>query len=70
MRAIRGSEPTVIVLAGDGATLDVVGRLVYSVRQARAEAQVVEYRHATPVSGKHAMHALGHAAVARTVQEC
>jgi hypothetical protein len=59
VRAIRGSEPTVIVLAGDGATLDVVGRLVYSARHARTEARVVEYRHATPVSGKHAVHALG-----------
>jgi hypothetical protein len=59
VRAIRGSDPAVIVLAGDGATLDVVGRLVYSARHARSGARVVEYRHATPVSGKHAVHALG-----------
>ena len=59
VRAIRGSDPAVIVLAGDGATLDVLGRLVYAGRHARSGARVVEYRHATPVTGRHSVPSLG-----------
>ena len=59
VRAVRGSRPTAVVLAGAEATLDVVGRLVYATRRARSESLVFEYRNATPVSGSHAIPPLG-----------
>jgi DNA-binding transcriptional MerR regulator len=59
VRAIRGSAPAAMVLAGADATLDVVGRLVYAVRRAGSEAMLFEYRRATPVSGGHSIPSLG-----------
>lgn len=59
VRAMRGSTPSAVVLAGADATLDVVGRLVYAVRRAGSAAVLFEYRNATPVSGKHAIPSLG-----------
>ena len=59
VRAVRGSQPTAVVLAGADATLDVVGRLVYATRRARSESIVFEYRNATPVSGNHGIPSLG-----------
>jgi DNA-binding transcriptional MerR regulator len=64
VRAIRGSQPAAVVLAGADATLDVVGRLVYAIRRAGSAAMVFEYRNATPVSGKHAIPSLGTAPTA------
>jgi len=58
-RALRGSKPAAIVLAGTGATLDVVGRIVYAARHAGSSARVLEYRDATPVAGKHSVPSLG-----------
>ncbi|MGI8804381.1 MAG: MerR family transcriptional regulator [Thermoleophilaceae bacterium] len=58
-RALRGSKPAAIVLAGTGATLDVVGRIVYAARHAAPGARVLEYRDATPVAGKHSVPSLG-----------
>ena len=58
-RALRGSKPAAIVLAGKDATLDVVGRIVYAARQATPGARVLEYRDATPVAGKHSVPSLG-----------
>jgi MerR family transcriptional regulator, light-induced transcriptional regulator len=58
-RAMRALEPTALILCGSGATLDVVGRLVYSSRQLGSEAPVFEYRDAMPVSGSHAIRSLG-----------
>ena len=59
-RAMRALEPTAaLVLAGDGATLDIVGRLVYCARQVGSDAQVFDYRDAMPVSGSHAVRSLG-----------
>ena len=43
VRAIRATSPRAVVLCGAEATLDVVGRLVYSVRQVGADARVLEY---------------------------
>lgn len=60
-RAIRALDPATVVLAGSGATLDVLGRLVYATRNTAPHAQVAEYRDATPVSGGHAVPTLGHA---------
>jgi MerR family transcriptional regulator, light-induced transcriptional regulator len=58
-RAMRALEPSALVLCGNGATLDVVGRLVYTARQLNSEAPVFEYRDAMPVSGKHSIRSLG-----------
>jgi len=58
-RAMRATSPRAVVLCGADATLDVVGRLVYSVRQTGSGARVLEYRDATPVSGTHSIPSLG-----------
>ena len=58
-RAMRALDPAALVVCGTGATLDVVGRLVYSVRQVGSRAPVFEYREAMPVSGTHAIPSLG-----------
>jgi MerR family transcriptional regulator, light-induced transcriptional regulator len=58
-RAMRALDPTALVLCGTGATLDVVGRLVYSVRQLGSSAPLFEYRGAMPVSGSHNIPSLG-----------
>jgi hypothetical protein len=58
-RAMRALDPTALVVCGSGATLDVVGRLVYAVRHTGSSARVYEYREAMPVSGSHAIPSLG-----------
>jgi MerR family transcriptional regulator, light-induced transcriptional regulator len=58
-RAMRALEPAALVLCGSGATLDIVGRLVYCARQLGSGAPVFEYRDAMPVSGSHAIRSLG-----------
>jgi DNA-binding transcriptional MerR regulator len=58
-RAMRALEPSALVLCGSGATLDVVGRLVYGVRHMGSEAPLLEYRGAMPVSGTHNVPSLG-----------
>ncbi len=58
-RAMRAVEPSALVLCGSGATLDVVGRLVYGVRQMGSQAPLLEYRGAMPVSGSHNVPSLG-----------
>jgi hypothetical protein len=58
-RAVRAVDPMALVLCGAGATLDVVGRLVYSMRQIGTEARLYEYRGAMPVSGSHSIPSLG-----------
>jgi hypothetical protein len=59
VRAMRAMSPAALVVCGHAATLDVVGRLVYSVRQTGSQAKVFEYRDAMPVSGSHAIPSLG-----------
>ena len=58
-RALRALEPSALILCGSGATLDVVGRLVYCARQVGSGAPVFEYRDAMPVSGSHAIRSIG-----------
>jgi hypothetical protein len=58
-RAMRALDPTALVVCGSGATLDVVGRLVYAVRHTGSSARVYEYREAMPVAGSHAIPSLG-----------
>jgi len=59
VRALRARDPTAFVFCGAAATLDVVGRLVYTVRQVGSAAPVFEYREAMPVSGDHGIPSLG-----------
>lgn len=59
-RAMRALNPTALVLCGNGATLDVVGRLVYAVRQHGSTAPLYEYRGSMPVTGSHSIPSLGH----------
>jgi hypothetical protein len=47
------------VFCGGEATLEVVGRLVYTVRQVGSVAPVFEYREAMPVTGDHGIPSLG-----------
>jgi MerR family transcriptional regulator, light-induced transcriptional regulator len=59
VRAMRALDPTAFVFCGGEATLEVVGRLVYTVRQVGSAAPVFEYREAMPVTGEHAIPSLG-----------
>ena len=58
-RAMRALDPAVLVLCGSGATLDAVGRLVYSVRQTGSRALLHEYRGSMPVRGGHNVPSIG-----------
>ncbi len=58
-RAMRAVEPTAFVLCGGEATLDVVGRLVYTVRHVGSGAPVFEYREAMSVADRHGIPTLG-----------
>ena len=58
-RAMRALDPTVLVLCGSSATLDAVGRLVYSVRQTGSQVPLHEYRGSMPVTGEHKVPSLG-----------
>jgi hypothetical protein len=63
VRAIRALDPVAFVFCGGEATLEVVGRLVYTVRQVGSAAPVFEYREAMPVTGDHGIPSLGSAPV-------
>jgi MerR family transcriptional regulator, light-induced transcriptional regulator len=63
VRAIRALDPTAFVFCGGDATLDIVGRLVYTVRQVGSAAPVFEYREAMPVTGEHGIPSLGSAPI-------
>ena len=63
VRAIRALDPTAFVFCGGEATLDVVGRLVYAIRQGGSAAPVFEYRESMPVAGEHGIPSLGAAPV-------
>jgi MerR family transcriptional regulator, light-induced transcriptional regulator len=59
VRAMRALDPIAFVFCGGEATLEVVGRLVYTIRQVGSAAPVFEYRESMPVSGDHAIPSLG-----------
>jgi MerR family transcriptional regulator, light-induced transcriptional regulator len=63
VRAIRALDPTAFVFCGGDASLDIVGRLVYTVRQVGSVAPVFEYREALPVTGDHGIPSLGTAPI-------
>jgi len=58
-RAMRALDPVAFVFCGGGADLEVVGRLVYTVRQVGSAAPVFEYRESMPVTGDHSIPTLG-----------
>ena len=62
-RAMRALDPAVLVLCGSGATLDSVGRLVYSVRQTGSRAPLHEYRSSMPVTGGHNVPSIGNSPI-------
>jgi DNA-binding transcriptional MerR regulator len=59
VRAVRPLDPTAFVFSGGQATLDVLGRLVYTVRQVGSAAPVFEYREAMAVTSDHGIPSLG-----------
>jgi DNA-binding transcriptional MerR regulator len=63
VRAIRALDPTAFVFCGGEASLEVVGRLVYTVRQVGSVAPVFEYRQTMPAPGDHGIPSLGTAPV-------
>ena len=56
---MRALDPIAFVFCGGGADLEVVGRLVYTVRQVGSAAPVFEYRESMPVTGDHSIPTLG-----------
>jgi DNA-binding transcriptional MerR regulator len=63
-RAVRALDPAALVLAGRGATLDQLGRLVYAARQAANELTVYDFRGAMPETGASTVARLGAGALA------
>jgi DNA-binding transcriptional MerR regulator len=59
VRALPALAPSVVVLAGRSITLDVLGRLVYSVRSVVRGVQVFDFRGAVPDTGASTVRRLG-----------
>jgi hypothetical protein len=57
--ALRALQPSVIVLGGRSASLDVIARLVYTARKSVGDAEVVDYRGALPDTGASTVGRLG-----------
>jgi DNA-binding transcriptional MerR regulator len=57
--ALRALRPSVIVLAGSSASLDIIARLVYAARQCVGDADVFDYRGALPDTGASTVGRLG-----------
>lgn len=57
--ALRALRPGAIVLAGAGASPDVLGRLVYASRQAEPGVDVFDYRGALPETGASTVKRIG-----------
>jgi DNA-binding transcriptional MerR regulator len=58
-RAVRALMPSAVVLTGRRATLDAIGRVVYTVRGIVQEATVFDYRGAVPDTGASTVLRLG-----------
>ncbi len=58
-RALRALTPSAVVLSGRRASLDALGRLVYTTRQAGVATRVFDYRGALPDSGASTVQRLG-----------
>jgi DNA-binding transcriptional MerR regulator len=59
VRALAALEPAALVLTGQRAKLDRLGRLVHAVRRARSGIEVVDYRGALPDTGASTVFRLG-----------
>jgi DNA-binding transcriptional MerR regulator len=57
--ALRALRPSAVVLAGKGAALDALGKLVYASRQAEPGVEVLDYRGALPDTGASTTRRLG-----------
>jgi len=57
--ALRALGPAAVVLTGRRATMDVLGRLVYAVRQAVPQVEVFDFRGALPDTGASTICRLG-----------
>jgi MerR family transcriptional regulator, light-induced transcriptional regulator len=63
-RALRALEPSAVVLTGQRASLDSIGRLVYAIRSVVREVAVFDYRGAVPDTGASTVYRLGESPVA------
>jgi MerR family transcriptional regulator, light-induced transcriptional regulator len=57
--ALRALRPGAVVLSGVNASLDTLGRLVYAVRQASGQLEILDYRGALPETGASTVGRLG-----------
>jgi DNA-binding transcriptional MerR regulator len=57
--ALRALRPNAVVLAGRGAAMDALGKLVYAARQAEPGVEVLDYRGALPDTGASTTRRLG-----------
>ena len=64
VRALPALDPRAVVLAGRSISLDVLGRLVYSVRSVVSQAAIYNYRGAVPDTGASTVRRLGPTPVA------
>jgi MerR family transcriptional regulator, light-induced transcriptional regulator len=60
--ALRALRPKAVVLSGRRANMDVLGRLIYSVRQSGGEVEVLDFRGALPDTGASTVMRLGEGA--------
>jgi MerR family transcriptional regulator, light-induced transcriptional regulator len=58
-RALRALSPNAVVLSGNRASLDALGRLVYAARQSGGELEVLDFRGALPETGASTVPRLG-----------
>ncbi len=57
--ALRALRPDTLVLAGGGASLDAIGRLVYAARRGVGDIDVLDFRGALPDSGASTVRRIG-----------
>jgi DNA-binding transcriptional MerR regulator len=58
-RAVRALHPTAVVLAGRGASLDVLGRLVFAARRHAEGVEILDFRGSLPDTGASTVERLG-----------
>jgi MerR family transcriptional regulator, light-induced transcriptional regulator len=63
-RALRALQPSAVVLTGQRASLDSIGRLVYAIRSVARDVAVFDYRGAVPDTGASTVYRLGESPVA------
>jgi DNA-binding transcriptional MerR regulator len=57
--ALRALTPQILVLGGQGSTLDAIGRVVYAARQSIDGLEVLDYRGALPETGASTVQRIG-----------